>query len=113
MDDILIASENADEHLMHSQKVFARFKENKVTLNFRKCEFRKFHTTFLGHIISAEGIKPDPEKIQAIRDFNIPKNKKQLQGFLGIVNFSAKFSKGISEAITPMLELMKKGVKWH
>ena len=113
VDDILIASENEDEHLIHLEKIFSRFEENNITLNFRKCEFSKFQTTFLGHIISAEGIKPDPEKIQAIRDFNTPKNKKQLQGFLGTVNFSAKFSKNISEAITPMLELVKKGVKWH
>ena len=93
--------------------IFARFKEKNITLNFRKCEFRKEETTFLSHIISAHGIRPDPEKIQAIKDFNTPENKKQPQGFPGTDNFSTKFSKDIFEAISPILGLMKKGIKWH
>ena len=112
VDDLLIASEREEDHLSHLNEVSKRLKENNITLNFQKCGFRKHETTFLGHIISAQGIRPDPDKIQAIRHFNFPTNRKQLQGFLGTINFSAKFSKDISKEIVPILELLKKGSKW-
>ena len=82
VDDLLIAFEHEEEHLSHLNKVFKRLKENNITLNFPKCEFRKYETTFLGYIISAKEIRPDPDKIQAIRHFSVPTNRKQLQGFL-------------------------------
>ena len=113
VDDILIASEDEEKHVDHLERIFERFQQHNITLSFIKCEFKRFETTFLGHIISANGIRPGPDKIQAIKDFNAPRNKKKLQGFLGTVNFSAKFSKDISQAISPILELMKKGVRWH
>ena len=113
VDDLLIASESEQEHLLHLELILKRFLTHNITLNLGKCKFRQFETTFLGHIISAEGIRPDPDKVQAIKDFNTPKNKKQLQGFLGTVNFSAKFSKRISTEMVPILELLRKGVKWN
>lgn len=112
VDDLLISSKNEEEHLKDLERILNRLQEHNVTLNFEKCEFKRGETNFLGYIISPEGIKPDPKKIQAIRDFKTPTNKKQLQGFLGIVNFSAKFSSKLAKEIQPMLELLKKGHKW-
>lgn len=111
VDDLLI-SETEEKHIQDLERIFKRLQEHKVTLNFQKCEFKRGETNFLGHIISSEGIKPDPEKIQAIRDFKTPVNKKQLQGFLGVVNFSSKFSSKLAKEFQPMLELLKKGHKW-
>ena len=112
VDDLLIASENEEDHLQHLELILERFQSHNVTLNFQKCEFRQLEITFLGHIISAQGIRPDPDKIQAIKDFETPRNKKQQQSFLGTLNFSAKFSSQISHELVPILELLKKGHKW-
>ena len=96
VDDLLIASKSEQKHLLHLEFILESFLKHNITLNLKKFKFRQFETTFLGHIISAEGIRRDTDKIQAIRDFNVPKSKKQLQGFLGTVNFSAKISEKIS-----------------
>lgn len=112
VDNLLIVSEEDDEHLEHIELVLERLLENNITLNLAKCEFEKKRVNFLGHVLSAQGTEPDPEKIQAIRDYTRPRNKKQLQGFLGTVNFCSKFSEKFALEVVPILELLKKGKKW-
>ena len=112
VDDILIASESDHAHLQHLETVLHRFEQHNVTLNIRKCEIKVTKVNFLGHILSPEGIQPDPLRIQAIKDFTTPKNKKQLQGFLGTVNFSAKFTDKVANKLVPLLELLRKEKKW-
>ena len=87
VDDILVASETDLAHLRHLEEILQRFEQHNVTLNFRKCEIKVTEVIFLGHVLSPEEIRPDLSSVQAIREFIEPKNKKQLQGFLGTVNF--------------------------
>lgn len=96
---------------LETQVILSSLKEHNITLNFDKCEFEKERVTFLGHVISAKGTEPDPGKIQAIKDYTSPKNKKQLQGFLGTVDFYSKFSSQFAFEIVPMLELLRKRSK--
>ena len=83
-----------------------------LTINFSKSHFFRKETKFLRFILDTEGIKPDPEKIQGIREFPPPKNIKKLRGFLGLVNFYSKFSSRHASETIPLLKLIKKGVQW-
>ena len=112
VDDILIASESDHTHLQHLETVLHRFEQHNVKLNFSKCEINVTKFNFLGHILSPGGIQPDPLRIQAIRDFITPRNKKQLQGFLGTVNFSAKFTDKFANKLVSLLKLLRKEKKW-
>lgn len=74
-----------------------------------KCALRLTKLLYLGHIISAEGVRMDPDKVQAIIDWPTPKNLTQLRGFMGLCGFYRLFVKGFSQQATPLTNLKKKG----
>lgn len=86
-DDILIYSDNEDQHVIHLQKVFDILRENKLFIKRSKCELARSRIEYLGHIISAEGVAADDTKIQAMRDWPAPKTIKGLRGFLGLTGY--------------------------
>ena len=106
VDDTLITSESTEQHLKHLEVLLARLEINNLTLNLSKSNFLEKETKFLGFILTTEGIKPDPEKIQGIMDFPAPKNIKQLSGFLGLINFYSKFSNKHAAETLPLLSLI-------
>ena len=112
VDDTLITSDSTQQHLKRLDEILARLKKNNLTLNLSKSSFFKRETKFLGFILTIVGIKPDPEKVQGIMEFAIPKNKKQLRGFLGFLNFYSKFSSKHAAETIPLLQLIKKGTTW-
>ena len=112
IDDIFCSSENINQHLHHLELLFQRLWENNLTINLEKSHFFRSEVKFLGHILTSTGIKPDPEKIETIQNFSRPRNLKELRGFLGLINFYTKFSKNHAAKIVPLLELLKKGIKW-
>ena len=73
------------EHDERLRGVLSRLKSTGVTLNPSKCLFAQKQVRFLGHLVSSEGIKPDPRRIQGLRDFPSPTKVKELQSFLGMV----------------------------
>src|SRR5258705_2234990 len=83
LDDILIFSQTYEEHVEHVKKVLRKLEEKELYVKLKKCEFHKHEIRFLGYMISDEGIGPDPEKIQAIRDWPEPENVKDIQSFVG------------------------------
>lgn len=111
MDDIIVFSTSLEEHLMSLRKVFAKLKEANLKLQLDKCEFLKKETEFLGHIITTEGIKPNPIKINAIKNFPIPKIPKQIKSFLGLCGFYRKFIPNFAKIAKPMTPNVKKGAK--
>jgi len=112
VDDILIVSPSFEEHIEHLTKIFQNLLVHGATLNFDKCQFFKSSVKFLGHIISVNGISKDPEKIQAIQDFPRPSSPKDVQSFIGLLNFYNKFSEKFSQLSVPLTELTKKQKKW-
>ena len=74
MDDILIHGHTRQEHDDHLREVFRRLQEAGVTLNAEKCEFAQSSVKFLGHVIDASGIRPDPDKVIAIQKVRPPAN---------------------------------------
>ena len=86
MDDILVFGENQEVHDKRLLRVLERLKGARVTLNEQKCDFSKTGMKFLGHIISAQGIEADPDKISAIVNMSPPTDITSLRRFLGMVN---------------------------
>ena len=110
--DTLITSESTQQHLEQIELVH-RVEKCNLIINLSKSHFFRKETKFLGFILDdTKGIKPDPERIQGIREFPPPKNIKQLRGFLGLVNFNSEFSSRHASQTIPLLKLIKKGVQW-
>ena len=111
IDDIIIFSKSVEDHLVHLEEVFRRLREANVKLNPKKCSFVKQEVEYLGHVVSPEGIKPNPDKICVVRDFPVPKNVKELRTFMGLANYYRRFVKGFAHIAGPLNALTKKGVK--
>ena len=91
LDDILVGSSKPTEHLHHLRLLFKRLAEHGLVVNAAKCRFGLDDITFLGHRVSAQGIAPLPDRVEAIRLFPQPRNAKALSEFLGMVNFYHRF----------------------
>ena len=91
LDDIIIYSRSEKEHLEHLEEIFSRLKAAGLKLKLEKCCFFKKHIQYLGHLISAEGIQPLPEKSESIAKMPAPKNPKEVKQFLGLVGYYQKF----------------------
>ena len=112
-DDILIygvgetkaeAIENHDQRLI---ALFERCKSKGIKLNREKCNFRLSEVSFMGHVISEEGLKPDPTKIQGVQEMPAPESKQDVKRLLGMVNYLQKFPPYLSEATAPIRKLRK------
>ena len=83
LDDIVIFSSTFKEHLEHLEAVFSCLAEHNLKLKASKCEFLKSEVTYLGHVVSEEGIQTDPEKLESIRTWPVSQNVKEVRSFLG------------------------------
>ncbi|PIK37700.1 hypothetical protein BSL78_25470 [Apostichopus japonicus] len=112
IDDILIHAPNQDLHDARLGEVLNRLDKAGMTLNKAKCEISKKSIQFVGHIVSDNGILPDPEKTKALRDMPRPENIHDVRRFLGIVNQFSKFSPKLSDLSQPIRELLQKDKQW-
>ena len=92
--------------------VFRRLEDNGVTLNFEKCEFAKSSITYLGHVISADGIRADPSKVRAIKQMQKPKDVGDIRRFHGMANQLGKFIPNLSTVTQPLRDLLQKKNQW-
>lgn len=105
LDDILIFSENQEQHVSHVRQVLQRLLENQLFVKAEKCEFHVSKVAFLGYIFESGQVKTDPVKTQAVADWPVPTNRKQLQRFLGFANFYRRFIKNYSQIASPLTRL--------
>jgi hypothetical protein len=112
MDDVLVHGMNQNLHDTRLEAILQKLKETGITLNAEKCEFSRNKVKFIGHIIDADGIGVDPDKIQAIKDLNPPSNVLDVRRFLGMVNQLSKFSGRLALLTEPLRELLKKKNEW-
>ncbi|KAK7605320.1 hypothetical protein V9T40_007178 [Parthenolecanium corni] len=112
LDDIIIFSEDFDQHMVRLRNILSRLRQFGFLIQPDKCEFLKSDIVYLGHQVSADGLRPVSEKLDKLRRFPIPTNLKELQGFLGLVNYYHKFIPNYSDKIQPLLHLTRKGVEF-
>ncbi|BHF75335.1 hypothetical protein SprV_0501843100 [Sparganum proliferum] len=106
IDDLLVASRNAEEHKEHLALVFERLDQFGVVINPSKCALGVPSLDFLGHHVDAQGLRPLSSKVEAIRDFPAPTSKRQLQRFLGMVNFYRRFLPNCADLMLPLTNLL-------
>ena len=106
IDDILVASSTPEEHQNHLIAMFERFKEFGVIINPSKCEFGVNQLTFLGHHVTAQGIQPLPDKVQAMQQFPQPTTQRKLREFLGLINFYHRFIPHCADILRPLHNLL-------
>lgn len=112
VDDIAIYGKNKCEHDERLLKVLKVARENGVRFNMEKCEIGKTEIQYLGHTLSANGIKPDQKKVEAILNLKKPENPKEVQRLLGMITYVAKFIPSLSQVCAPLRKLIKKGIEW-
>jgi hypothetical protein len=107
-DDILIYRKSWEDHVRHVDKVLQLLKEQQLYAKPSKCFFGVKEVEYLGHIVSHEGVKVDPNKIKAMMDWLIPKTLKNLRGFLGLIGYYRKFVQNYGRIAAPLITLTKK-----
>jgi hypothetical protein len=112
-DDMLIAAENEQQHDVILRQVLDRARSNGVRFNLQKVQFKQEQVTYLGRKLGADGVRPDPQKVAAITNMPIPKDKPAVQRLLGLVNFLHSFIPNLSTITAPLRSLLKKGTAWY
>lgn len=110
LDDLIVFGRNLENHNKNLIKVFERLRKVNLKLNPRKCEFLKKELLYLGHVISSEGIKPDPRKTEALRNYPVPTNKDETKRFVAFANYYRKYIKNFAQIAAPLNKLSRKHV---
>ncbi|CAM8899336.1 unnamed protein product [Rhodiola kirilowii] len=107
-DDILIYSATPADHLLHLDEVLSTLRSHSFFAKHSKCDIARESITYLGHIISREGVAVDPDKIKAIQEWPLPKTLKQLRGFLGLTGYYRRFVRHYASLAAPLTALLRK-----
>ena len=105
LDDVIIFGKTFSEIMENLRKIFFRLREANLKVNPEKCNLLNTEVKYLGHVVSEKGVTTDLEKIVAVTNWPIPKNKKQIRSFLGFCSYYRKFVKGFSLLAKPLYAL--------
>ena len=112
IDDILVFSDNEEEHKVHLESVMKKLRDAGLKLSRDKCEFFKSEIRFLGFIIGKDGIRIDPAKTEAISEMAEPADEGELRRFMGMVNFLGRHIPNLSTVMRPLTMLLEKETAW-
>ena len=107
VDDVLVHTATWGEHISHLRKIFTQFRKRNVKLKAKKCLLVANQVPFLGHVVSHEGIAPDPSKVESVRKWPVPTTAKQLHSFLGLSGYYRRYIRGYSSLAAPLFDLIK------
>ena len=93
LDDIIVFSKTPKEHIERLRRVFAKLVAAGLKLKPKKCEYFKSKIAYLGHIVSSKGIETDPKKVEAVKNWTVPRMVMDVQSFLGFTNYYRRFIK--------------------
>jgi hypothetical protein len=114
LDYITVFSRSDKEHRSHLRKFFLKCQRFGLSLNPKKSLFSMKEGKLLGHIVSVEGVRIDPSRVEAIHTLSLPRSRKEVQAFLGKINFLRRFISNFVELVKHITTMLKKGneVKW-
>jgi hypothetical protein len=114
LDDITVFSRSDREHCEHLKRVFLKCRKFGLSLNPKKSLFSMKEGKLLGHIVSAEGVRIDPSRVEAIQTLSLPRSRKEVQSFLGKINFLRRFVSNFAEMVKLITTMLRKGneVRW-
>lgn len=107
LDDIIVYSSSFTDHLSHLALVLDKIQQSGLTLKIEKCQFCRTHLKYLGHIVSKDGIHPDPAKLTAVREYPVPTTFKAVRTFLGLSSYYRRFINNYSTIAEPLLALTR------
>lgn len=114
LDDLVVFScGDFDEHLNHLGAVLGRLQAANMTCTLEKCQFLFREVKMLGHVITTQGVRMDPDKISAIKNFPAPKKVKQVRGFLGLCNYYRRFADKYGASTQVLCDLLQKNRPWR
>lgn len=105
LDDIVVMGRNLQQHNKNLIDIFTRFRKINFKFNPLKCNFLKKEILYLGHVVTPEDIKPDPNKVLAIKNYPTPKNEDEVRRFVAFANYYRKFISKFSEITQPLNNL--------
>ena len=100
--DILIATETLEDHMDKLREVFQCLREARFKMRVAKRDFMKSEIKYLGRVVFADGIRPDPKAVSNLRDWDIPRTKKELQSFLGFAKYYRDFIPWHAKFVAPL-----------
>ena len=106
LDDLIIFSKSYDEHVDRLRQVFDRIRTEGLKLSPSKCHFFKSKVKYVGHIVSKEGLQPDPMKIEKVLNWPRPTSPEEIRKFLGFIGYYRKFIKDFAKISRPLNDLM-------
>lgn len=113
LDDIMVFSSTVTEHLDHLETIFQRLRAAKLKLKPKKCHFFRKEVTFLGHIVSSEGIATDPAKISKVQDCPAPRDVHEVRSIVGLMSYYRRFIPQFADLARPIIHLTEKGVPFE
>ena len=113
IDDILVYSKDHESHDINLRVVLETLRKEQLYAKLSKCEFWMNEVSFLGHIVSKEGIRVDPKKIEVVVEWKPPRNVTKVCSFLGLARYYRRFVKGYSMTAAPITRLLQKNVKYE
>ena len=113
VDDILIFSSSIEEHVQACRKVFQKLRQEHFYAGQDKCTFAQPEVEYCGFIVGKQGVRPQPQKLVAIREWPPPTNVTEVRSFLGLCGFYQRFVADYAHVSAPLTDLQHKGITWH
>ena len=113
LDDIIVMSSNFDEHIERLEEVFKRLSKAGLKMKPSKCKLIRKEVLFLGHVATQEGIKPNPQIVEAVSSWKQPVNVKEIQSLVGLCSYYRQYISNFSHIASPLTQLTKKNVKFN
>ena len=114
LDDIIVLGKSFDEHLDNLTRVLERLRNSNLKLSTTKCCLCQTDVTYLGYVVTRNGIEPDPKKIEAVWSWPVPLNVQELHSFLGLCSYYRRFVRDFAKMAKPLHSLTQKNAsfKW-
>lgn len=109
LDDVILISSSFDDHITLLNEVFSRLKSANLTINYNKCQFFRESLNYLGFVVDKNGLRTNPDKVEAMVNYPRPKNSTEVKRFLGLASWYRRFVPHFSTIVSPLNELLKGG----